>query len=198
MVSIFGTPTRHEKKIAAEYDLASRKNEKMLVLVEQPAWLNTEVNLRYHLTKRLNDKLLKSVRIPARHLASYEALSSLRSSRRDFASLPPSKVAAALDADVVLFVMIEACRLERAAETSYYRGAMSVRSALYDAATAAQLWPESPNGRSVRVGFDLESRSREAAVQRLAAAAAHCTVRYLYDCPQAEFGISDDKSAVEW
>ncbi|HUT30439.1 MAG TPA: hypothetical protein VMX13_11665 [Sedimentisphaerales bacterium] len=198
IVSIFGTPTRHEKKIAAEYDLAGRRNEKILVLVDQPAWLDSEVNLRYHLTKRLNDKLLKSVRIPVPHLTSYEELSGLRAARPDFASLSPSQVASALDADVVLFVMIEACQLERVAETSYYRGAMSVRSALYDAATAAQLWPESPNGKTVRVGFDMESRSREAAVQRLAAAAAHCIVRYLYDCPQAQFGISDDKSAVEW
>ena len=49
LVGIVTLPTRHEKKITAEYDLGQQRKQKLLVLVNQPVWLNAEVNLRSHL-----------------------------------------------------------------------------------------------------------------------------------------------------
>jgi hypothetical protein len=54
------------------------------------------------------------------------------------------------------------------------------------------------HGKDVRVGFDIESRGQEIATERLAASAAHCTVRYLYDCPEPRFKIAEDRSDESW
>lgn len=197
-VSIFGTPTRHEKKIPAEYDLTQHKSERILVLVNQPGWLRAESNLRYHLTETLSESLRRKLRIAPERLVGYEALWKFRSGHPGFSEFSPVEVGAALGAELVLFVTIEAYELERAADTDYYNGSLAFRSALYETATKESLWPTLSKGKRLVVGFDVESRGREVAVQRLVSAAAHCTIRYLHNCPQDEFAISEDQSNIHW
>jgi len=84
------------------------------------------------------------------------------------------------------------------AETSYYKGFLSVRSNLRDVSTGEKLWPGSAETKGVRVGFEVESHGREAAVARLASASAHCIVRYFYDCPVGKFKIADDIGYISW
>ena len=48
------------------------------------------------------------------------------------------------------------------------------------------------------VGFEIESRGQKVAAERLAASGAHCTVRYLYDCPVPSFKIAEDRSDENW
>jgi len=197
-VSIFGTPTRHERKIAAEYELTEHAGQKLLVLINQPAWLNARVNLRYHLTRKMNENLAKKIKIRPEYLVSYDELSAFRTGRPSFHLLSPTEVAAALSADMVLFVTIEGYELDRIAETNYYKGSLSAHSILCQAATGRRVWPESEEGKRVKVGFEIESRGHEAAVDRLADDLAHCIVRYFYDCPEAKFKIADDRSEIDW
>ncbi|MHC4156468.1 MAG: hypothetical protein ACYST6_16335 [Planctomycetota bacterium] len=197
-VSIFGTPTRHEIKIPAEYDLAQRQDERILVLVNQPGWLQAQSNLKYHLTERLNENLTSKAAVLGERVVSYDSLWKFRSAHPGFSRLSAVEVGAALDAGLVLFVAIEAYEVEKAADTNYYKGLLGVRGALYDTVTKENLWPKQSNGKRLVVGFDIESHGQEVAVQRLSAAAAHCTVRYLYNCPKDEFAISDDKSHIHW
>jgi hypothetical protein len=197
-VSIFGTPTRHEKKIPAEYDLAQHKVEKILVLVNQPGWLKAQSNLRQGLTSTLNEGLEARVGFVPERLVTYDELWKWRSARGDFSQLSPVETGAALGADLVLFVTIEAFELERTADTRYYKGLLGVRAALYNTATKENLWPRTNSGKRVVVGFDVERRGPEVAVSRLVGGAARCTIRYLFDCPVAEFDISDDRSTLNW
>ena len=198
IVGVVGTPRAHEEKIVAEYDLAEHKDQKILVLVNQPVWLNAQVNLRYYLTKAINKNLTAKVKILPEYIVSYSELSEFRSNQADFLLLSPVEVGEALDANVVLLVEIGSYELNKIAETNYYEGFLSVQSVFLDVATGEKIWPESAKSKSIKVGFDIESRGQEIAVKRLAAASAHCLVRYLYDCPKNEFKITDDRSGIGW
>ncbi len=198
IVGIVGTPRSHEKKITAEYDLSAHRKQRVLVLVNQPAWLDAGVDLRYYITEAINTNLVRKVKIPSCNLVTYNKLFEFRSNQRNFSLLSPAKVGTALEADVVLLVMIEDYQLHEMAETGYYKGLLNTRTILLDAATAEKLWPKSAESKSIKVGFEVGERGRESALKRLVRACAYCTVRYLYDCPRNKFKIFDDKSDIGW
>lgn len=198
VVPVLGTPTRYEKKIPAEYDLAEYKKEKIVVLVNQPGWLGAQVNLRYYLTEALNENLRKRIRIKDEYLVGYDELSEYRSNQANFSLLSVSEVGAALDAKMVLLVVVEDCQLTKMGEMDYYRGFLAARALLIEVGGGEKLWPKSSEGKSVRVGFEMMQGGQETAVVRLAASFAHCTVRYLYDCSVANFKIPDDRSGEGW
>jgi hypothetical protein len=198
IVGVAGTPGSHEKKIPAEYDLTKHRDRKILVLVNQPIWLNAKVNLRYYLTDAINKNLARKVKIPSGNLVAYNELSEFRSNQPNFSLFPPPKAGRALDADVVLLVIIDDYQLHKIAETDYYKGSLNTQTILLDTATGEKLWPKSVKSKSIKVGFEVEERGRELAVKRLVRACAYCTVRYLYNCPKDKFKIFDDKSDVGW
>ena len=198
IISVFATPSRHEIKIPAEYDLTKHKHKdkKILLLARQPGWLNANVNLRYYLTKSINKEFTEKVKIAADNLVSYKQLSEFRSNKSDFSLLSPARVGKALGADMVLLVTVKSYQLNRMAETNYYDGFLNIQAVLIDVETEEKLWPESANSKSIKVGFEVESNGREVALDRLADACAHCTVRYLYNCTKDKFKIGDDRSGI--
>ena len=198
MVSLLGTASHYEREVPAEYDLTEHTDRKILVIVHQPAWLDAKVNLRYHLTEAINENLVRSVRIPPEQLVSYGELSEFRSNRDDFSLLSPVQVGKALDANLVLLVTLEDYQLQKIADTNYYKGFLGSRAVLLDTATEAKLWPKWEKSKSIKVGFEIESHGRLVAVKRQAAASAHCIVRYLYNCPENQFKIADDRSGIAW
>jgi len=198
IVGIVGTPRAHEEKVVAEYDLAEHKDQKILVLVNQPVWLNAQVNLRYYLTRAINKNLTAKVKIPPEHLVSYGELSEFRSNKSDFLLLSPVEVGEALDANMVLLAEIGSYELNSIAGMNYYEGFLGVQSVFLDVATGEKIWPEFARSKIIKVGFDVERRGQEIAVKRLTAASAYCLVRYFYDCPKNEFKIADDRSGIGW
>jgi len=197
-VPLLGTPTRYEKKIPAEYDLAKHKDQKMLVLVHEPGWLGAQVNLRYYLTEAINENLQKKTGIEPEHLTGYNELSKFRSNHANFSLLSAVEVGAALDAGMVLLVAVEDYELNKISDIDYYKGFLHAQTVLLDAVTGEKLWPKSAESKTVRVGFEIESGGQAAAVRRLAADCAHCTARYFYNCPKDQFKIPDDRSDVAW
>src|SRR4030043_595848 len=85
-VGLVGTPSPYERKIPAEYDLNKQKGRKVLVLVEQPSWLSTQVNLCYYLTEAIRGNLIArdKAKIPPKYVLSYNELSAFRSNEGDF------------------------------------------------------------------------------------------------------------------
>ena len=197
-VGIMGTPGYHEQEVPAEYDLTKHTDQKVLVLVDQPAWLAAQANLRYHLTRAMNKDLVAKIGIKADHLFSYGELSTFRSGQPDFSLLSPVEVGKALNADMVLLVSIENYQLQQMADTGYYIGLLSVQSVLIETATGEKLWPKSAESGNIKVGFDAEHRGQEVAMARLVVACAYCTTRYLYDCPKKKFKIIEDKKRIDW
>jgi hypothetical protein len=198
IVPVLGTPTRYEKKIPAEYDLAEHEDQKILVLVDQPGWLGAQANLRYYVTEAINENLEKKVKIEAEYLVGYDELSKFRSNQADFSLLSVVEVGAALDANMVLLIVVEDYQLTRMGATDYYKGFLASEALLIDVGSGEALWPESGESRTVRVGFEMEQGTQESAVGKLASDCAHCTVRYFYDCIVANFKIPDDWSGEGW
>jgi len=198
IVGLLGTPSQYEKKIAAEYDLAKQKGRKVLVLVEQPGWLSTEVNFRYYLTEAIRESLIAKVKkVAPKYIISYNELSEFRANKSDFSSLSPAAVGKALGADIVLLVMIEGYQLGEVAESDYFSGVLSVQAALFETAAGEKLWPEYAEGKSIKVGFEAE-HGQETADKRLASACAHCITRYFYNCPKDKFKVFDEGIKAGW
>ena len=198
LAGIFGTEGHHEKKIPAEYDLAENTEKKILVLVEQPGWLDAQVNLRYYLTKIVRQDLMVKVKIPPENLIAYSTLSEFRASEPDFSMLSPFDIGEALDADMVLLIAVEDYQLREMAEMGYYTGILNTRAVLFDTESAKKLWPRAEQSKSVKVGYEVEVGGLEVAVSRLVAASAYCTTRYFYDCPKAKFRIAEDRAGIGW
>ncbi|GAH63224.1 unnamed protein product [marine sediment metagenome] len=198
LVAVLGTSRSHEKKIPAEYDLTERTDQKILILVNQPAYLNAQANLRYHLTKAIRENLTAKIKIPHKYIPAYNELSQFRSNQPNFSLLSPAEVGEALGADMVLLVTIQDYQLNELAKTGYYKGFLGAQAALVETATGEKLWPKSAKSKSIKVGFEVESGGREVAVARLSTACAYCTTRYFYDCPREKFKIADDRSGIGW
>lgn len=198
IIGIIGTPTASERKIPAEYKLAKRKKGKILVLVNQPGWLNADTNLQLYVTKAVNQKLSKKAKINKKFLVSYGVLSKMRSKRRDFALLTPVQAGATLDVQTVLFVVIEDYKLYELPGSNYYKGSLIATAWLFDVAAGQRLWPDSDKGKSVRVRVDMELGGKTVAINRLAGAAAYCIVRYFYNCSSNRFRIADEMVDASW
>jgi len=198
LFTTMGTPTRYEERIPAEYKLSDLENEKMLVLVNQHYWLDANVNLRVAMTEALYEQLIKNVDLTPDRLIGYNKLSKYRSQKPDFSLLKADDVGRALEADVVLFVNIGQARLENVPDTDIYSGFLSARASLVDVSSGAVLWPEQSKPKSIKVGFEVEEKGLNASTSRLSRSAAHCIVRYLYDCKTAYFKTADDRSAPQW
>jgi hypothetical protein len=185
------TPTQWEIKVPAEYKLADNKPQKMLVLVEQPAWTAGGANIRVYLTKAIESQLEGKVGIKAAAFVPYQKLADMRNNSPDFSMLSPPQVAKALGANMVLYIVIDNFGLYGMSDVGYYKGQLDTRSGLYDAASGQMLWPESGELKSSSVGFEVQKGEDEAA-RRLATSTARCIVRYLYDCSKKEFKVGDE------
>jgi hypothetical protein len=193
-----GKPTRDEKKIPAEYDLKTQADKKLLVLVNQPSWLAGPSNLDKNLTKSIHANLIANKILKNTALIQYEQINALREKEPDYFSLYPLNAGQALNADLVLFVSIDQKRLDPVQEKNYYKGLLTGKAQLIEVYSGNILWPVSPDGKALRVEFDVEKGGYDAASIRLAKSFAHCVVRYLYNCPVAKFQIFDDKSQSGW
>jgi hypothetical protein len=198
IVAVFGTPTSSEMKVPAEYALAAQKDKKILVLVDQPYYLSAHPNLRYLVTNYVIELLQKRVKISPDLLIDYDKLAELRSSASDFSLLNPEQVGARLGADFVLSVSIINCQIRDIDQAGFYSGSLDAQAQLIQVSTGQRVWPAMEQTKTIQVGFESERHGPDAAAMRLAADAAHCITRHLYNCPKNQFKIADAKSDVGW
>ena len=198
LIARLGTPSDREKKVPAEYNLAEREDESILVLVNQPGWLETEINLRFRLTEAITEILVKETEIPAESFIDYDRLFEFRSGKSNFSLLSAPQVGEALDADMVLLVEISNYDFSKIAGMDYYKGFLNAQSALFDTSTGAKLWPITESSRSIKIGFEVDKRGREFALARFVAGTAHAVTRHLYTCPWNKFKFADDRNVVGW
>jgi len=197
-LAVIGTPTKSEQQDTAEYDLSKNKTQKILVFVDQPTYLSDYPNLRFYLSDVINRILRDKAKVKPELLINYQALADLRMKTPDFSILTPPQIGQKLGADLVLAVTIIDCKVSELSGGVYYSGSLDAHAALYSVSSSEKLWPAAEQSRLVQVGFESERRGRDAAVIRLAAAAAHCVTRYLYNCPKINFKISDERTASGW
>ena len=198
LIARLGSPSSRERVIPAEYNLAEREGQSILVLVNQPGWLSSDINLRFRLTKAITEVLVKEAEIGAESFIGYDRLFEFRSGKSNFSLLSAPQVGEALDADMVLLVEISDYDFSKIAGMEYYKGLLSAQSALFDTSTGTKLWPITESSRSIKIGFEVEKRGREFALARFVAGTAHAVTRHLYDCPWNKFKFADDRNVVGW
>ncbi len=196
--AIMSKETRYEKKVPAEYNLKAQSDKKLLVLINQPSWLGGASDLNENLTKAVYANLISSKILKSTALIPYEQIKAFSEKDPDYFYAYPKNAGESLNADLVLFIVIDQKHLEPAQQGIYYKGLLSGRSQLIEVSGGDILWPVSPDGKIVRVEFDVEKGGYDAAGLRLANSFAHCVVRYFYDCPVAKFQTFDDKSQSGW
>jgi hypothetical protein len=199
IIGVLGTPTSSEQaEGSAEFDLSKNKDQKILILVDQPASFSAYANLRFYLTDMIAKTLQEKAEMKPSQIIDYKLLADLRASTPDFYTLSSIEVARKLGADIVLAVTIVDCKIYDIPEGGYVAGSLDAQAVLYSVSSGEKLWPTAEQSKLVGVGFESERRGRDAGVVRLAAAAAHCVTRYLYNCPKASFKISDERTASGW
>ncbi|MDD5458704.1 MAG: hypothetical protein PHF37_04870 [Phycisphaerae bacterium] len=195
IVSVLGTPTSHEIKIAPEYDLTAALDKKVMVVVEQPLWLNTTDNLRFYVTEAANQNLTDKAKLSPENIISYSNVAKIRS-KTGFNK--PIELASEAGVDLVLVISIEDYRLATIEDSDYVNGDMRARAKLIDVAAGQTVWPSMNDSRLVKVGFDMEKGGMDKGTLRLCAALAYCTTRYLYPVPSDEFKRAEDRSGINW
>ncbi len=200
--ALLGTETRQERKVNAEYNLYKQaKNKKILVYVEQPAWLVSEANLRQSLTGAINKFLDKKAGVSPKKLIEYNTFIEFEEKHKEFpggyGELASVSIAKAMKADLVLHIAIQEHHFSKIANSALSKGFLAGRCAIFDSHTSKMLWPASRDGRLVRVGFDIDENGFDAGIKRLTTAFAHCTTRYFYNCEYNKFKIFDDRSVEE-
>lgn len=198
MPAVLGTPTPSEAKSNAEFNLAEQEGQKILVLVEQPVYLNAYPGLRFFLTDMITKTLQQRVKIAPELFTDYDALSSFRSETYDFSLLAPEQVGSALGADFVLLVVVTDYQFSKVGDTDFSNGMLDVQASLIKVATGERVWPAVEQARVVQVGFESQRHSPDTAAVKLTAAAAHCVTRYLYDCPKKQFKILEERADIGW
>jgi hypothetical protein len=193
------SPTAHEMKIPAEYDLKKNTDQKILVLVNQPAWVNASTNLRYYITEAVNQSLAAKVKIRPENLVDYDHLSQLRTEKPDLFNRGAAEIGKGMNVDKVLLIVVEDFQLYQVAGPGYYKGFLNTQAFLFDSATGQRVWPTRPQlSKPVRVGFEVGKGNAEVVVKRLAASLAYCTTRYFYNCTKDSFKIGDDRTEAAW
>jgi len=201
LVGVLGTDRRSERRVPAEYELKPDKTDKertILVFVEQIGQLGARENLRLFVTDAVNKALEKRVKISPEFIIEYPKLSDFRSGRGDFTLFSPDQLGRELGADLVLLISLQGYRLERVAESDYFKGLLMAHASLWDVTTGRKLWPDSEKSRGIIVGFDAHTGRRDLAAKRLSSALAHCVTRYFYDCKEENFKIGEDLSGEGW
>ncbi|OQA03235.1 MAG: hypothetical protein BWY69_00580 [Planctomycetes bacterium ADurb.Bin401] len=184
-----------EKNTPAEFDLSDTEG-KIAILVNQPGWIKTPVDLRVVLTNGINFALTEKVEIPKARLFEYTEVLNSRMKLAEEINNEPNALAPKIGAEYVLDVQIMDFDLSTFAERDFFNGLLTVKACLLDA-KGEKLWPEGNEYRTITVQIEDEKGTIESSVAKLSAAAAHCITRYFYDCKMVRFHIQEEKKDIE-
>ena len=195
---ILSSETESERAIPAEFKLAKTEG-KIIVVVSQPAWIKTPIDLRGTLTDTFNLALEEKVKIKKERLFPYTDVLVLRRNLPDEKKDDPFEIALKLNAQYVLAVQITDFELSTFAEEDLFSGLMKTKSCLFDI-NAEKLWPQDANQveREITVGFEDEKRTVKSAVEQLSVTTAHCVTRYFYNCKAIKFRIAEEQKELDF
>lgn len=186
--------TESEKITPAEFKLAATEG-KIAVLVVQPGWIKTPIDLRAELTKYINTALTESASVDEERTIEYTDILNTRMQMSEDKRDEPNEIAGKLGANYVIFVQIMDFDLSTFAEKDFYNGMLKTTACLLDS-TGRKIWPEKDT-KPTFVEIEAEKGTAEKAVAKLTAATAHCITRYLYDCKKLRFSVPEENKEIE-
>jgi hypothetical protein len=200
IVGNLSSETPSEKETPAEFKLreALGKEGKIVVVVTQPAWIKSPMDLRVALTNSLNAVLEIKAEIKKERLTAYSDIMKIRMSLPEDKKHDPIETAKKLNAKYVLTVEVQDFDLSTFAEKDFYNGTMTVKSCITDS-NGVKLWPkkEGEDYRLTSVEIENEKGTVKSAVEKLSDAAAFCITRYFYNCKTDHFRIPEEKRNIE-
>lgn len=185
------TPGAFEKKVPPQYDLVSRQDRKILVVIECPRSSGVDFDVKEKLTDGMEKYLTRQMGIKRDNLI-------LNGDAADPSlSADPVKRAKSLGAGYVLMVQVDLYMLQPMNTRNYFTGEMRSRVVLMDTDYGAAVWPQDPRGKIIHVGVDIETQGRDMAVTRLISATTHCALRALYPCEKLLYKNSDELMTLQ-
>ncbi len=188
------SPTAHEKKVPAEYDLY-RTESRILVFVDQARSSGVGFQVRSALDAAVSTYLTNKVRIDKSNIIA--TVGYAPSLVQAYAGLSPAQIGKKAGADLVLYIRIDKYDIEQMDSRGFFSGFIATRSVLVDVDSAKILWPVSQAARLNKIKVELETRGRDAISNRLMSGSAHCITRYFYDCPGPKFRWHDEQKIHE-
>jgi len=176
-----------EKGMPPAYNLQEQQERKVLIWVECPRSANADFDVQ--------EKLATAFRLYLVGKAGFEPENIIISSLSDGEALllDPKKIARSQGAGYLLLVQVDKYESDYLQIRDYYAGEMISRAVLYDVDSGETLWPSQPEGKMVHVAFEMESGGREALVNRLTSATAHCVSRNLYPCEKLKYKTAGER-----
>ena len=195
VVGWLGTPTPHERKIPAEYELDGTES-RILVFVDQARSSSVGFHVRGALDAAVIGYLTSRVGVDKSNIIASVGYTPSRV--QAYAGLSPAQIGQKAGADLVLYIRIDKYELEQMDDSQgYFSGSITTRSVLVDVGSAKILWPASQDARLNRIKVELDIHGREATSNRLISGVAHCITRYFYDCSSARFRWGDEQKGYE-
>jgi hypothetical protein len=197
IVGNLSSETPSEKEIPAEFKLRPTEG-KIVVVVTQPAWIKSPMDLRNELTNSLNAALEIKAEIKKQRLIAYSEVMKIRMSLPEDKGKNPIEIAKKLNAKYVLTVEVQDFDLSTFAEKDFYNGIMAVKSCITDS-NGVKLWPKKEGEDYCLTSVEIENEKGtvESAVGKLSDAAAFCITRYFYNCKKDHFRIPEEKREIE-
>jgi hypothetical protein len=198
LASNAASETPSEKETPAEFKLRPTEG-KIAVVVTQPAWIKSPMDLRATLTSSLNAAFEIKAEIKKERLTAYSDIMKIRMSLPEDKKNNPIEIAKKLNAKYVLTVEVQDFDLSTFAEKDFYNGIMKVKSCITDS-NGVKLWPTKKEGENYRltsVEIENEKGTVKSAVEKLSDAAAFCITRYFYNCKTDHFRIPEEKREIE-
>jgi hypothetical protein len=207
IVGNLSSETPSEKETPAEFKLgeALGKEGKIAVVVTQPAWIKSPMDLRASLTNSLNAAFEIKAEIKKERLTAYSDIMKIRMSLPEDKKNDPIEIAKKLNAKYVLTVEVQDFDLSTFAEKDFYNGMMAAKACLLDC-NGVKLWPKPKEGnekessegyRQTSIEIENEKGTVKSAVEKLSDVAAFCITRYFYNCKADRFRIPEEKRELE-
>ncbi len=190
-IGFFASPSYHEMKIPAEFDLKEHQAGGVMVLVEPSRGSYTGSALRTDLKTKIEHFLIKKARIKSKYIIAETTDPAALTQEAGSIPLGPREIAGREGAALVLYVRVEDYSLYGLEKQGYYSGSLAARSLLIDVDSGDIIWPKQPEGRITRAKVQVETKGRDAVHSRLTTAIAHGLSRYLYDCPKPNYKMND-------
>ena len=185
-LSFLLSPGPYEKKIPPAYDLKEQQDRKVLVWVECPRSANADFDVQ--------EKLATAFQLYLIEKAGFDAENIIMGSLGDSKTLllDPKKIARSQGAGYLLLVQVDKYEADFLQIRDYYAGELITRAVLFDVDSGETLWPSQPEGKMIHISVAMETKGREALVNRLTSATVHCISRYLYPCEKLKFKTADE------
>ena len=199
-LGLLANPSGSERMVPAQLRLTARQDGGIAVWVTQSAASNAPPELRRQLTGTIYGHLFKRAKVNKRYLVAADDSSPERAKIEEQLMrepIAPDAIGRMLNTGTLIYVRIERCELDRMDEREYYSGALLAHAVVIDTAAGRILWPESGAANASDVRVELETSGRDATLNRLTEATAHCIVRNFYDCPRRSFRVSEEQVSFD-